>query len=80
MFLQFLELPPNACQIFNCLMESVPVPSRHLTMTVSDRSKRCRPQVSDQHRVAVVEPNNALLSESVKRDVTQGYVLTGVES
>ena len=65
-------------------MESVPLPSRHLTMTVSDRSKRCRTsQVDDQQSrnpVAVVVPNNALLRESVNRDMTQGYVLTGVES
>lgn len=64
-------------------MESVPLPSRHLTLTLSDRIKRYRPQVPDQqsrNRVAVVVPNNALLSESVNHDVMQGYVLTGVES
>ncbi len=66
-------------------MDSVPLPSRHLTMTVSDRSKRCRTssQTDDQqsrNRVAVVVPNNALLRKSVNRDMAQGYVLTGVES
>ena len=63
-------------------MESVPLPSRHLAMIENNRIKRYRPQVPDQqsrNRVAVVVPNNALLSESV--DVAQGgYVLTGVES
>lgn len=66
-------------------MESVALPSRHLTVAVSDRSKRNRlpsPQLSDQHnrgRVAVVVPNSALLSEFVNRPTTQHYVLTGVE-
>uniref|UniRef100_A0A0P5I6K9 THAP domain-containing protein 3 n=1 Tax=Daphnia magna TaxID=35525 RepID=A0A0P5I6K9_9CRUS len=81
----FSELPSEVSQIFNCLMESVALPSRHLTVAVSDRSKRNRlpsPQLSDQHnrgRVAVVVPNSALLSEFVNRPTTQHYVLTGVE-
>lgn len=66
-------------------MESVALPSRHLTVTASDRSKRNRtssPQLHDQHnrgRVAVVVPNSALLSETVNRAMTHNYVLTGVE-
>ncbi|XP_057376259.1 uncharacterized protein LOC130697376 isoform X2 [Daphnia carinata] len=81
----FSELPSEVSQIFNCLMESVALPSRHLTIAVSDRSKRNRlpsPQLSDQlnrGRVAVVVPNSALLSEFVNRPTTQHYVLTGVE-
>ncbi|KAI9561732.1 hypothetical protein GHT06_012693 [Daphnia sinensis] len=81
----FSELPSEVSQIFNCLMESVALPSRHLTIAVSDRPKRNRlpsPQLSDQlnrSRVAVVVPNSALLSEFVNRPTTQHYVLTGVE-
>lgn len=62
-------------------MESVPLPSRHLAMNANDRIKRYRQQVPDQqsqNRVAVIVPNNALLSKSV--DAAQCYVLTGVES